>query len=75
MLYRAMSVNNELPTGFTFFKDDLTISDYASEATRCLGDLKIITGDEKGNFNPLKEITRAEVAAIICRALDYVESH
>ncbi len=75
MLYRAMKLKRELPVGYTFFTDDFDIQDYASDAIRCLGDLGIVKGDANTRFNPLNDITRAEVATIICRALDYIESH
>lgn len=75
MLYRALSHMQELPAGYTLFKDDLDISSYAQDATRCLGELGIVTGNEQREFRPLDSITRAEVAAIICRSFDYIESH
>ena len=76
MVYRAMKLSQELPEGFKFFADEKDIQDYASEAIRCLGDLGIITGNGKANqFLPQNNITRAEMAAVVCRALDYMESH
>lgn len=75
MLYRALGTKVTLPVGYTFFKDDFDISDYASDAIRCLGELQIIQGGPDGKFNPLAPITRGEIAALICRALDYIESH
>jgi len=76
MVYRAMKLSQELPEGFKFFADEKDIQDYASEAIRCLGDLGIITGNGKANqFLPKNNITRAEMAAVVCRALDYLESH
>ena len=75
MIYRALSKGRNLPVGYTFFNDDLDIADYASGAIRTLGELGIITGNENKEFKPNSPITRAEIATIICRALDYVESH
>lgn len=43
-----------------------------AEALEFLAELGIFQGDEQGNFNPDKSITRAEVTAVICR-LVYVE--
>lgn len=37
------------------------------KAVSKLNEMGIITGDENGNFNPNKSITRAEFATIICR--------
>lgn len=38
-----------------------------AQAVGSLAQMGVITGDEKGNFNPNDTINRAEVAAIICR--------
>ena len=75
MMYRAMSLKKELPSGYTLFKDDFEISSYAANATRCLGELGIITGNEDKEFKPQNNITRAEIAAVVCRGLDYLQSH
>lgn len=75
MIYRALSTINEIPMGYTVFADELKISDYASNSVRGLADVNIITGTPEGNFNPLSTITRAEISALICRSLDYIESH
>ena len=75
MIYRAMSLKQELPEGYKFFGDERDIQDYASKAIRCFGDLGIITGDGNNQFLPQNSITRAEMAAVICRSLDYMQSH
>lgn len=75
MIYRAVNLTKTLPTGYKFFADEENISDYASDAIRCLGDLGIITGVGNNTFKPLDSITRGEMAALICRAIDYIESH
>jgi hypothetical protein len=75
MIHRALSMKSKLPEGFSLFADDLEISSYAKAATRCMGDLGIITGDLNKKLNPKSIITRAEVAAIVCRSLDYAVSH
>lgn len=41
-----------------------------AEAVAFLKDTGIMQGDEKGNFNPNKTVTRAEMTAIICRILE-----
>lgn len=43
-------------------------ADYA-EAVKVLNNMGIMVGDDQGNFNPSKTITRAEMAAIVCRML------
>lgn len=44
-----------------------------AEAVEYLNDIGIMQGDNLGNFNPDKSVTRAEMAAIICRMLDETE--
>lgn len=43
--------------------------DYAV-AVDYVSELGIMVGDDQGNFNPHKTVTRAEMATIICRVLD-----
>lgn len=50
------------------FPDVPSSADYV-EAVARLADMGIFTGDEKGNFNPDANITRAETATIICRLM------
>lgn len=50
------------------FPDVSSSADYV-EAVAHLADMGIFTGDEKGNFNPDANITRAETATIICRLM------
>jgi hypothetical protein len=33
----------------------------------------LIVGDDKGNFNPQKSLTRAEVATVFCRVMNYTK--
>lgn len=47
------------------YKDAAAIDKDAAEAVELLYALKVMTGDEKGNFNPNATITRAEVAKMI----------
>lgn len=51
---------------FASFNDVAEDADYAG-AVELLSALDIIVGDDLGNFNPDKTISRAEMAAIICR--------
>ena len=51
---------------FASFNDVASDADYAG-AVELLSALDIIVGDDLGNFNPDKTISRAEMAAIICR--------
>ena len=52
---------------FASYKDVDYDADYA-DALELLSVLEILEGDELGNFNPEDTITRAEMAAIVCRA-------
>lgn len=52
---------------FAGYNDVDAKADYAG-AVELLSALDIIKGDENGNFNPDNTITRAEMAAIVCRA-------
>ncbi len=53
---------------FASYPDVDADANYAS-AVELLSALKILQGDENGNFNPDNTITRAEYAAVVCRAL------
>lgn len=48
-------------------KDSAKISEYAVDATKWSVAIKLILGDENGNFNPQNNATRAEVAAMMTR--------
>ena len=45
-----------------------------AEAAEYLSELGIMVGDNKGNFNPDKAVSRAEMATVICRMLGETES-
>jgi len=53
------------PVKFADVKENAT---YA-EAVITLSSLGLLKGDDKGNFNPDKTITRAEFSAVVCRML------
>lgn len=53
---------------FANYADVDANADYAG-AVELLSALDIIKGDDLGNFNPDNTITRAEYAAVVCRAL------
>lgn len=60
--------NEEMPTLSAPFPDVPADAEY-TEAVAALVEREIITGDDRGNFNPDATITRAETAAIICRLM------
>lgn len=45
-----------------------------AEAAEYLNEIGIMQGDASGNFNPDKNVTRAQMAAIICRMLGETET-
>lgn len=47
-------------------------AEYA-DAVACVSEIGIMVGDEQGNFNPNKTVTRAEMATIICNMLGETE--
>lgn len=49
---------------------DMKITDYYAEAATVLEELGIISGYPDGTYGAEKSITRAEMAAIICRIID-----
>ncbi len=50
---------------------DVAEGTVVSEAVSILSNLNIITGYEDGTFKPSETVTRAQMAAIICRMLGY----
>ena len=50
---------------------DVTAGTVVSEAVGILSNLNILTGFEDGTFRPDETVTRAQMAAIICRTLGY----
>ena len=53
---------------FAGYPDVDATADYA-DSVALLSALEILEGDEQGKFNPESTITRAEFAAVVCRAL------
>lgn len=57
------------------FGDTDKVADYAVDAVESMRISGIITGDEKGNFNPQNNASRAEVATVITRILPLLDNH
>ena len=55
----------------TFAYTDVEAGTVVSEAVSILSNLDIFTGFEDGTFRPDETVTRAQMAAIICRTLGY----
>ena len=61
-----------LSMGFSAFAyTDVTAGTKVAEAVGILSNLNIFTGFEDGTFKPDDTVTRAQMAAIICRTLGY----
>ena len=58
----ALADTGDIPSPFP----DVPSNASYAEAVRTLYEMGIFAGDENGNFNPDKTITRAEVAKVIC---------
>ena len=67
---RYNSKNYEIGGNDMEFKDEKSISKWAKDAVRKVSDAGIMIGDDLGNFNPKKNITREEVAVIIAKLLE-----
>lgn len=53
---------------------DVTAGAWYSDSVEYISELGVMVGDGGGNFNPDKPVTRAEMAAIICRTLEKTKS-
>ena len=60
-----------LSMGSAFAYSDVEAGTTVSEAVGILSNLEILTGFEDGTFRPDETVTRAQMAAIICRMLGY----
>jgi len=54
---------------FKMYKDADKISSYALNDVVMLNELKIMVGDDEGNFNPKAPITREQAASLIARTI------
>ena len=68
LIYRALAMKNKTLTETAekkIFRDNDSISEYALEAVGALQTSGIINGNTLGNFEPMKNATRAEAAKMI----------
>ena len=81
MLYTEDTYEIEGEPYFGYMRGQFTqqqlkeIDDYASVAIRSLAGQNIITGTPDGSFMPKANTTRAQAAALILRALDFMTIH
>lgn len=52
---------------------DVPVTHWAYKDIEKLSKLGVIKGDDKGNFNPDKPATRAEIAAMLSRLYDAIK--
>lgn len=69
MIYRVIKDKVTLPSEKKNFKDYKEIAEYASAAVDALAGLKIVNGNEAGEFMPQQFCTRAQAAVMIFRML------
>lgn len=72
MIQRAMSASGwSLPGGgdISYYQDSYKVADYARGAVAALVQLRIISGNDKGELSPTAPISRAEMALILYRVL------
>ncbi len=62
-----------LSMGSVFAYSDVEAGTTVGQAVEVLSNLNILTGFEDGTFRPDETVTRAQMAAIICRMLGYEE--
>lgn len=75
MICRALSAKgiSTAATGEPGFTDTAYISDYAAESVSFLNETGILRGLNNGSFEPQSFSTRAQVAVVICRTLDFLK--
>lgn len=64
---RSQDVDFKENDNITAFKDAATIPSWAVEGVEFMQSIGLMAGDNAGNFNPNKELTRAEAATIFMR--------
>jgi|GEM_PF-2818013 len=73
LLYRYQQFSGQIPPDLVMgreFADWDYISDWAKGSVNVLTIQDILRGDEEGNFNPRRAVTRAEIAAVLYRFLN-----
>ncbi len=62
------------PTPVTPFADDLQIASWAKKEVYAAQRLGLIRADDNGNFNPKRNISKAEASALLNNLVDYMRS-
>ena len=69
-----MSVDLKDNSKIDAFKDSKNVASFAKDAVELMRKSGIITGDQHGNFNPINNASRAEVATVITRILPLLDN-
>jgi len=74
LIIRALGLEDTAPgsVSVTSFKDNDAIPSWARSSAYVAEKLGLIRGDSYGNFNPDKNMTKAEIATMINRFIDYM---
>jgi len=76
LLTKAMLLGDDLKKAFVLpFNDTDKISEKAKQYVYMMYDKEIMQGDNKKNFNPINEITRAEISTVLDKAYSYIDKH
>lgn len=72
---RAIGLENmaPTPTAVTSFRDNDIIPPHARNASYVAQKIGLIHGDNKGNMNPTKRLTKAEAAVMFCNLIKYLQ--
>ncbi len=70
-----MSVDLKDNSKIDAFKDSKNVASFAKDAVELMRKSGIITGDQNGNFNPINNASRAEVATVITRILPLIDNN
>jgi len=69
-----MSVDLKDNSKIDAFKDSKNVASFAKDAVELMRKSGIISGDQNGNFNPINNASRAEVATVITRILPMLDN-
>ncbi|MTV49598.1 hypothetical protein GJ688_11480 [Heliobacillus mobilis] len=76
LIVRGLGLDNLAPSGFVSlpFADDNDISPWARDSVYVARKLNILSGDNWGYFRPQESMTRAEAAALLMRAITFLQN-
>lgn len=69
----GLQYNAPMPPYRTTFADDAIIPEWAKDYVYMAGEIGIVSGDLEGNFNPNKNLTKAEAASMLVRFIEHIK--